>query len=73
MTNSVHGIINIVHIKLMIRTHRCLQGRHSYSYTGMLVVVFYLHMPWITLNTTGVISGAGTAYPSGASEFTPGY
>jgi hypothetical protein len=26
-----------------------------------------------TLNTTGVTSGAGTAYPSGAPEFTPGF
>ena len=26
----------------------------------------------IYINTTGVISGAGTAYPTGASGFTPG-
>ena len=25
------------------------------------------------INTTGVTSGAGTAYPSGAPEFTPGF
>jgi len=25
------------------------------------------------VNTTGVTSGAGTAYPSGAPEFTPGF
>ena len=25
------------------------------------------------INTTGVISGAGTAYPLGAPEFTPGF
>ena len=25
------------------------------------------------INTTGATSGAGTAYPSGASEFTPGF
>jgi hypothetical protein len=25
------------------------------------------------INTTGVTSGAGTAYPSGAHEFTPGF
>jgi len=24
-------------------------------------------------NTTGVVSGAGTAYPSGAPEYTPGF
>jgi len=27
----------------------------------------------IPLNTTGTTSGAGTAYPSGAHEFTPGF
>ena len=26
----------------------------------------------VAINTTGVTSGAGTAYPSGAHEFTPG-
>jgi hypothetical protein len=25
------------------------------------------------INTTGAISGAGTDYPSGAPEFTPGF
>ena len=25
------------------------------------------------INTSGVTSGAGTAYPSGAPEFTPGF
>ena len=25
------------------------------------------------INTAGVTSGAGTAYPSGAPEFTPGF
>jgi hypothetical protein len=25
------------------------------------------------INTTGATSGAGTAYPSGAPEFTPGF
>jgi len=25
------------------------------------------------INTTGATSGAGTAYPSGAHEFTPGF
>ena len=25
------------------------------------------------INTTGTTSGAGTAYPSGAPEFTPGF
>ena len=34
-------------------------GNHTYTPT--------------TLNTTGVTSGAGTAYPSGAPEFTPGF
>ena len=31
-----------------------------------------LHGYSVTVNTTGVTSGAGTAYPSGAPEFTPG-
>ena len=26
-----------------------------------------------TFDTTGATSGAGTAYPSGAPEFTPGF
>jgi len=25
------------------------------------------------INTTGATSGTGTAYPSGAAEFTPGF
>ena len=31
------------------------------------------HLVCIYINTTGVTSGAGTAYPSGAHEFTPGF
>jgi hypothetical protein len=27
----------------------------------------------VTINTTGATSGAGTAYPSGVSEFTTGF
>jgi hypothetical protein len=27
----------------------------------------------LRINTTGTTSGAGTAYPSGAPEFTPGF
>ena len=31
------------------------------------------HLVCIYINTTGATSGAGTAYPSGAHEFTPGF
>ena len=30
------------------------------------------HLVYNKINTTGATSGAGTAYPSGASEFNPG-
>ena len=30
-------------------------------------------MIFVSINTTDVTSGAGTAYPSGAPEFTPGF
>jgi hypothetical protein len=30
-------------------------------------------IPQHTLNTTGATSGAGTSYPSGTPEFTPGF
>jgi hypothetical protein len=34
-----------------------------------------VNFPFISsnINTTGVTSGAGTAYPSGAPEFIPGF
>ena len=33
----------------------------------------YVKCDVLVINTTGATSGAGSAYPSGAPEFTPGF
>jgi len=43
----------------------------SWSMTSFIWIV--LNVLVLLINTTGVTCGAGTAYPSGTSEFTPGF
>jgi Na+/pantothenate symporter len=40
---------------------------------GLGMFVYESIMIKAYINTTGATSGAGTAYPSGALEFTPGF
>ena len=39
----------------------------------ILFFVYTTHYIWTYSNKTGATSRAGTAYPSGASEFIPGF
>ena len=49
------------HIKLLVISSKVLSSFMTY------------HRVCTYINTTGATSGAGTAYPSGAPEFTPGF
>ena len=42
-------------------------------YIKMIVICYWIGLYGKKINTTGVISGAGTAYPSEAPEFIPGF
>ena len=66
--------------------HHDLVERHSISVSHMTTDMFHLSLalpgPFLIqdlspgcnyVNTTGATSRAGTAYPSGTSEFTPGF
>jgi hypothetical protein len=48
---------------------------HKFTASDYHFPVFSPFMPYLRvcnkINTTGATSGAGTAYPSGAQEFTP--
>ena len=63
-----------------------LVDRYGISVSQMITSMFHVtvstsrsfHQSWritgfVTINTTGASSGAGTAYPSGAPEFTRGF
>ena len=54
-----------------------IQGYYCYCVCRTFLVVLHLMQSyhWVCnqINTTGVTSGAGTAYPSGAPEFIPGF
>ena len=56
------------HIGLVQVGHQC----HLKHFPVLFSFMTY-HRVCNQINTTGVTSGAGTAYPSGAPEFTPGF
>jgi len=47
-----------------------LVDRYGISVSQMTTDMFHF---FNHINTTGASSGAGTAYPSGARDFTPGF
>ena len=50
--------------------HHDLVDRYGISVSQMTTDMFHF---FNQINTTGASSGAGTAYPSGARDFTPGF
>ena len=52
--------------------HHDLVDRYGIFVSQMTTVITY-HRVWKQINTTGATSGAGTAYHSGAHEFTPSF
>jgi hypothetical protein len=60
-----------------------MSNKKKYINVEMIKLTIYLNVFLLSvrynnrvcnqINTTGATSGAGTAYPSGAPEFTPGF
>jgi type II secretory pathway component PulF len=67
-----------------IEEEQTMAKRKKYKRTNNDLQNIYIHFPVLSsfmtyhricnyINTMGVTSGAGIAYPSGAPEFTPGF
>ena len=68
ITNQMNdnGVFEHFSVKLW-KKKPCIQ-----QYMHFFLSILYFKIITIE-NNTGATSGAGTAYPSGAPEFTPGY
>ena len=50
-----------------------VSGNHACQLDGTIKIIIFFWRILYYINTTGATSGAGTAYPSGEPEFTPGF
>ena len=69
-----HDFYSVQHSKYLLLKQFFGMSLHlTNSYFTVLSSLMTYHRVCTQINTTGVTSGAGTAYPSRAPEFTPGF